>query len=341
MLRGRPLCLAGMILEPELAIIDAHHHLFDTTPLLPGAPGYLLPDFLQDVAMGHRIEASVLVEVAAFYRASGPTEFRPVGEVETVSNIAANCAGRRGTRVAAGIVGFADLRLGANVRPVLEALLTAGGGRLHGVRYITASDPDPAINRAGRPAGLMADSDFRAGFAQLAPLGLSFDAWLHQPQLPELIALAQRFPDTTIVVDHLGGPLRIGAYSSRRDEAYADWRAAIVRLAKLPNVVMKLGGLGMRFFGWPVPVAATSAESGAVAGFLAQQWRPWVEPCIEAFGVRRCLFESNFPVDKVHCNYADLWNAYKTITKGCSPSDKADLYRNTAARVYRLAAASS
>ncbi len=243
-----------------------------------------------------------------------------------------SASGRYGpVRVCAGIVGYADLRLGKRVTEVLEALAAAGGKRLRGIRNMNATDTDKSIYPVPRPPRLLLDAQFRAGFAQLAPRGLSFDAWVHHTQLDEVIDLARAFPQTTIIFDHTGGPLRIGRYASRLEQSYADWRGAIERLSRCPNIVMKLGGLGMRFLGLP-----RRESGGDWSTFLAAQWRPFIEPCVEAFSPSRCMFESNFPVDRLTCSYAVLWNAFKRLAQQYSPAEKAELFRNTAARIYRL-----
>ena len=321
------------ILEPELAIVEAHHHLWEASELLPDIGRYLLPDFLADAASGHRIVASVYVEAGAMYRAHGPDALRSVGEVEFANGMAAmSASGIYGPTLAcAGIVGFADLLLGDGAAPALEALVAAGGGRLRGIRFMGASDPDRTLSVARRPARLFGDPRFRAGFARLAPLGLTFDSWLFHPQLDDAVDLARAFPETTIIVDHTGGPVRLRAYAERPDEAYRDWRRGIAALAACPNVVMKLGGLGMRLFALP-PYEGPEPLSA----HLAAHWRPYVEPCIEAFGAERCMFESNFPVDRASGDYAVVWNAFKRLAAGCSADEKAALFAGTAKRVYRL-----
>ncbi|HLY54377.1 MAG TPA: amidohydrolase family protein [Stellaceae bacterium] len=321
------------ILEPELAIVDAHHHLWEASELLPDIGRYLLPDFLADTESGHRVVASIYVEAGAMYRAQGPAAFRPVGEVEFANGMAAaSASGTYGPTLAcAGIVGFADLLLGDGVVPVLEALVAAGGGRLRGIRYMAASDPDPTLSTARRPAGLLRDTRFRAGFAGLAPLGLTFDSWLFHRQLDDAVDLARAFPETTIIIDHTGGPVRLGAYAERPDETYREWRQGIAALAACSNVVMKLGGLGMRLFALP-PHEGTEPLSA----HLAVHWRPYIEPSIEAFGPARCMFESNFPVDRASSSYAVLWNAFKRLAAGASLEEKVALFSGTAKRVYRL-----
>ncbi|MEO8811794.1 MAG: amidohydrolase family protein, partial [Caulobacteraceae bacterium] len=232
------------------------------------------------------------------------------------------------------IVGHADLTRGAAATAVLEALIAAGGGRFRGIRQSASSDADPDVLGPlhGRGPALYRDAAFREGFAALAPLGLSFDAWLLEPQLPDLIDLARAFPDTSIVLDHVGTPLGIGAYAGRREERFGPWRDNIHALAKSPNVTVKLGGLAMVFPGF----ASFMSDPPATSVQLAAEWKPYIETCVEAFGPERCMFESNFPVDIGTCDYDVLWNAFKILAAGASPSDKANLFSGTAKRVYRL-----
>jgi predicted TIM-barrel fold metal-dependent hydrolase len=319
------------IIEPPLAIADPHHHLWDR-------PGwrYLLPDLLADTGSGHNVVATVFVQCRSMYPAGGPEEFRPVGETEFVNGVAAaSASGIYGpTAICAGIVGHADLCLGGRVQDVLEAHIRAGGGRFRGIRHITAWDVDPTFMNPAYPVPqyLLADPTFRDGFARLAPLNLSFDAWLYHAQISELAALARAFPDTSIVLDHVGGPLGVGAYAGRRDEVFANWAASIRELATCENVFVKLGGLGMRINGYDFYLRPEPPSSQT----LADAWRPSFETCIEAFSSARCMFESNFPVDKGSYGYAVFWNACKRVVSGASPSEKADLFSGTAARFYRL-----
>ena len=320
------------ILDRELPIVDPHHHLWDR-----GGSRYLLEDFRADVQTGHNIVATVFVECRSMYRKDGPEELRPVGETEFVNGVAAmSASGSYGpARACAGIVGHADLRQGARAEPVLEAHVRAGNGRFRGIRHITAWDADGALvsPTVRPPPGLMADRGFREGFACLAPLGLTFDAWLYHPQIGELASLADAFPDTRIVLDHVGGPLAIGPYAGRRSEVYQGWAAAIRALGRHPNVFVKLGGLGMHFggFGFHELPQPPSSE------LLATAWRPYIETCIEAFGADRCMFESNFPVDKGSYGYAAFWNACKRLAIGATAAEKTALFSGTAARFYRLA----
>ena len=319
-------------LEPDLPICDPHHHLWDRRDGRVERR-YLIDEISEDVSSGHNILSTVFIEHLSMFRADGPDEMKYVGEVEFANGIAAMAAsGLYGkTRVAAGIVGYADLSTGSQVKAVLEAEMAAAPNRFRGIRCTGAWDPDPLIARAEKP-GLYLDKQFREGLAQLAPLGLSFDLACRYHQLPECVDLARSFPDTTIILNHVGGITGIGAYAGRREEVFAQWRASIAELAQCPNVVVKLGGLAMEYcgFGWHERCVPPSSEE------LAQAMRAYFESVIESFGPQRCMFESNFPVDKVSCSYNVLWNAFKRITEGYSASDKALLYHDTAARIYRL-----
>ena len=318
-------------LEPDLPICDPHHHLWDRPD-----HRYILPEFLADTGSGHRIETTVFLECHSFYRADGPFEMRPVGEAEFVNGVAAmSASGRYGpTRVAAAFVGFADLTLGARAEPVLRALIAAGNGRFRGVRHFAAWDPGFVIGSSdSRPSpGLYRDATFREGFACLGRLGLTFDAWVYHPQFADVVDLAHAFPGQPIVVNHVGGPIGVGPYEGRRDEVFPAWRDGIRAVAACPNVHMKLGALSSKRagFGWHERERPPSSEE------LAAAWRPYIETCIEAFGPSRCMFESNVPVDKASCSYGVLWNAFKRIAAGASATEKADLFRDTAHRFYRV-----
>lgn len=320
-----------VVVEPELPIVDPHHHLWDR-------PGwrYLLDDLLADIDTGHNITATVFIQCRAMHRADGPEALRPVGETEFVNGIAAMSAsgGYGPTRICAGIVGHADLRLGARVEEVLAAHIQAGGGRFRGIRHITAWDADPTVMNPAYspPPGLLADATFRQGFARLAPLHLSFDAWLYHPQIGELADLARAFPETRIVLNHVGGPLAIGAYAGKRDDIFPQWAAAIRTLASCPNAHVKLGGIGMRINGYDFHAQADPPSSDT----LAAAWKPYMDTCIEAFGASRCMFESNFPVDKGSYGYREYWNACKIMSRGASADERADLFAGTATRFYRL-----
>jgi predicted TIM-barrel fold metal-dependent hydrolase len=308
------------VIDPERPIVDPHHHLWDR-----GGQRYLIEEISGDIASGHNIIATVYVEARSMYRAAGPEAFRPVGEVEFANGPAAICA---------GIVGHVNLLLGESARAVLEAEISAGQGRLRGIRHSAAWDADPNVAGmyANRPKGLLLESNFRKGFACLARLGLSFDAWLFHPQIGEFIDLARAFPDTRIVLDHCGGPIGLGNYAGRREEIFPVWKASIREIAKCPNVVVKLGGLAMCLLGYDFherPMPPSSEE-------LAVAWRPYIETCIEAFGPQRCMFESNFPPDKGQCSYQAIFNAFKRIAAPYSETEKTALFSKTATDFYRL-----
>ena len=318
------------ILEPDLPIIDPHHHLWDR-------PGwrYMIDDLLADTNSGHNILATVFVQARAFHRADGPEAMKPIGETEFVNGVAAmSASGIYGaTQLCAGIVGHADLRL-ANVQDVLEMHIRVAGGRFRGIRHIAAWDDDPTLLNPGNPAPsqLLSDAAFRTGFARLAPLNLSYEGWLYHPQIDELTALAQAFPATKIVLNHVGGPLGIGKYAGKRAEIFPGWAASIKRLAACPNVSVKLGGIGMRINGYDFHEKADPPSSAT----LAAAWKPYIDTCIAAFGASRCMFESNFPVDKGSYSYPVFWNACKILAQGASASEKTDLFSGAAARFYRL-----
>ena len=342
-------------LEPALPIIDPHHHFWDT----PQRGRYLLPELLEDLGGsqrseaspdavsassagargGHNIVSTVFLECRSMYKKDGPAEMAPVGEVEFVNGIAAMSAsgGYGPCRIAEAIIGHADLTLGARAREVLEAEIRVGGGRFRGIRHGVswdASDPIQKFATRPIPPHLVRDPKFREGFAELAPLGLSFESWQYHTQLPDAIDLARAFPGTTIILNHVGGVLGVGPYTGRRSEILAGWKKDVAELAKCPNVNVKLGGVGMTSFGFDFQERDMPPSSEE----LAAAWRQYIEPCIEAFGANRCMFESNFPPDKQSGGYTELWNAFKRITSGASAAEKTALYSGTAARVYRLTA---
>ena len=319
------------ILDPDLPIVDPHHHLWDHLN-----QRYLLDELLADTGTGHTITHTVYIDCRSMYRVGGPAEMRPVGETEFANGVAAMSeSGIYGpTRACAGIVSYVDMTLGARARAVLEAHIAAGNGRFRGIRHAGGWDASPDVRNShtNPPQGLYAQADYREGVAQLGALGLTYEAWQYHPQLAEVIALARAVPQTTMILNHCGGPLGIGPYAGQADAVYADWQRDIDALARCPNVVAKLGGIHMPIngFGWhkrePKPTSMQLAE--ATARYHLHT--------IERFGPGRCMFESNFPVDKVSCSYLVLWNSFKHLAAGFSASEKAALFHDTATRVYRL-----
>ncbi len=312
------------VLEPKLPIIDAHHHLWERATGV-----YLWPQLKADLGAGHNVRGTVFIQCGYGYRADGPAEMKPVGETETVANIAA--AG--GPGVCAGIVGYTDFRMGERVEAVLEAHVAAGRGRFRGIRQSAGWDP-AILTQTSAPAepGLLADPAFRGGLARLGKFGLSYESSLYHPQLPELAALARALPDLPILANHCGGYIAIGPHGENLSETFARWRDGMRELAACPNVFLKLGGQAMTIRGVSFHEGILPPSSGE----MANAWRPVMETCIETFGANRCMFESNFPVDKGMCSYVSVWNAFKRIAAGCSDSEKSDLFAGSAARFYRL-----
>lgn len=318
------------VVEPARPIFDAHMHLW------AGHDTYLVPHLVEDLACGHAIRGTMYVECSFMYRADGDPRFASIGEVEYANGVAATFAsGTYGpARACAGIVGKVDLTMGASAEEILLACQSRAPDRFRGIRHMAAWDPHPAVNLLRRPPppNLLLDPRFREGFARLAPLGLSFDAWLYHPQLPQLLDLVDAFPDTRVIIDHCGGLANRGPYAERRDESFQFWKSHLQELARRPNVFIKLGGLSQRLFGFPYidrDLPPTSEE-------LAAGWRPIVETCIETFGPGRAMFESNFPPDKCGVSARVLWNAFKRLAAGYTEQEKSALFAGTAIRAYRL-----
>ena len=319
--------------EPDLPIIDPHHHLWDGREdgrLLR----YFLDELLEDTA-DLNVRQTVFIECGAMYRGDGPEAMRPVGETEFVAGVAAQSAsGIYGDmRACTGIVSHANLMLGAAVGDVLDAHI-AMSPRFRGIRHHASWDESPDVpnSRLGPEPHVYLDATYREGFAELGKRGLSFEGWLYHPQIPELTDLARAFPDTTIILNHLGGPLGIGPYAGHHDEVFETWRESIAELATCENVVAKVGGIQMvvNGFGWHERDTAPSSDD------LLEANRRWYEHTIEQFGPNRCMFESNFPVDKLSCGYTVLWNQFMKLTAGFPDDERAAMFHDTAMRVYRL-----
>ena len=320
-------------LEPEIPICDPHHHFWDLRPQSIPYQRYLLHELMADIDSGHAVRSTVFVEARSMYRADGPEQMRPVGEVEFVQGLAsASASGLYGSsRAAAAIVGHADLKLGEGVAEVLEALQAASPNRLKGIRHNVTWSPDPALeNRESEE--ILAVNTFRAGAQVLARQGLSLDIMMSFPQLPELADFARAVPDLPIILNHIGGVSRVGIYANLDDDVIAAWRRGIATVAECPNVTVKLGGLGMPRlgFGWHARTVPIGSEE------LAESMSPWMSYCIEQFGPDRCMFESNFPPDKVSYSYNVMYNAFKRLSQDYSASERAAMFHDNAARVYRI-----
>lgn len=321
-------------LEPDLPICDPHHHVWAHRHEPLAYPRYLLPELAADIAdSGHNVRSTVFIEVKAFYRTDGPDEMRPVGEVVQVNHLTGQAAGgaHGRTRIAAAIVGHADLKLGERVAPVLAAM-QAASQRFRGIRHSAGWDASPELVQRDIQ-GVMSSAQYRAGARVLAAMGLTLDNSLYHPQLDEFVAFARAVPELTIVLNHIGGLVRVGPYARRDDAVLAEWRRGIAAAASCPNVVLKLGGVGQKRFGYDWLTRTKPVGSEELAGTLA----PLMQYCIEQFGPERCMFESNFPVDKVSYAYGVVWNAFKRLSKQYSAAERAALFEGTAARVYRIA----
>lgn len=312
------------ILAPEQPILDAHHHLWDRPE-----SRYVADDFMDDIGQGHDVRASLYVQCRTGYAADGPVELRPVGEVETILDWL-----RDRPHHLVGIVAFADLQLGDTVRAVLDALILAGNGKVRGIRNTTAYHPHPAVrsNPHPPPDGLLRSDAFRAGAKAVRDRELCLDIWAYQTQLDEVRVLAAALPDLTIVLDHCGGPLGVGPYRRDDPETFRDWRAALTRVAELPNTRIKIGGFGLSVMGYDYAHQPEPPHSRQ----LSADWTPYVETCIELFGGSRAMFESNFPVDKGQFTYLALWNAFKRLSAGLCADARDDLFWRSAARCYRV-----
>ena len=316
------------ILEPDLPIVDPHHHLWRR----PGSD-YLFPELLADLTSGHAVRATVFEECHSMYRADGPEELRSLGETEFATGVAAMSAsgGFGPVRACAGIVGNIDLMLGDRVAPLIERHLASSDGRFAGVRYSTAWHAHPKVHKVAPEPHRLADPRVRAGLACLAKRDLAFDAWVYHEQIGEVADVAAALPDLRIVLCHFGTPILGGPNTNRGAEVFQEWRTAMTALARHPNVAVKLGALPVRRTG-PGREAGGKPLSSIE---IAEAWRPWVEVCVEAFGADRCMFESNFPVQKRWCSYAVFWNACKRLAAGASAGEKVALFTGTAMAVYR------
>jgi len=325
------------ILEPDLPICDPHHHFWDFRTARIPYQRYLLHELAADMQSGHNVRSTVFIEARAMYRAEGPEEMRPIGEVEFVQGLAAaSASGLYGPgRAAASIVGHANLLLGDRVAPVLEALKAASPNRFRGIRHSVTWDPHPEVENtaAHRMQAQLANDQFRAGARVLARMGLTLEGWLYFPQLPELAEFARAIPNLQIILNHIGGLIRTGPYAGKDDEVFATWRRGVTAVAECPNVTIKLGGMGMPRTGFDWHTRASPIGSEELAAAMA----PYMNFCIEKFGPNRCMFESNFPVDKVSFSYHVMYNAFKRLSQGYSVNERTAMFHDTAVRTYRVA----
>ncbi|MFE0151546.1 amidohydrolase family protein [Nonomuraea sp. NPDC059007] len=315
------------IRDPDIPIVDPHHHLWPRAETATGGMPYSVDDLRADARSGHNVVATVFVECLTSYHTEGPRHLRPVGETEWVARQSVSGG------LVSGIVGHADLR-SPELAEALDAHLEAGDGRFKGVRHTVAWDANPGVfaSRSRPPPGLLLDSGFGRGASELARRGLVYETWAYFHQLADLCEFARSHPSLVVVLDHLGGPAATGPYSRRRDEVLGEWRAGIAGLARVPNVVMKLGGIGMPAFTPVEFIDSTPMTSARIAGY----WGPHLRYCIDTLGPERCMFESNFPVDRRLCAYVTLWNSFKLIAAPYSSTERESLFAGTACRTYGI-----
>jgi predicted TIM-barrel fold metal-dependent hydrolase len=324
------------IVSPNIPICDPHHHLWDKRKSRIPYQRYLLDELLEDINSGHNVRSTVFIEAESMLRVSGPGEMKSVGEVEFVQGTSAmSSSGLYGdVKVAASIIGSADLNLGEGVRPVLIALQEASPNRFRGIRHRLTWDPHPelAVSSSRGGGAQMQTDQFRTGAKVLADMEMSLEGWMYHHQLTELADLASAIPDLTIILNHIGGLLRTGPYLGKDAETISTWKEGIAAVAACPNIIVKLGGMGMPMMGFDwhareVPIGSDE---------LATEMEPFISYCIDHFGPDRCMFESNFPVDKVSFSYQVMYNAFKKITSDFDQSAIKSMFHDTAARVYKL-----
>ncbi len=314
-------------LEPNLPIVDPHHHLW-----VRNGATYLVPELAADLASGHNVSSTVFAECHSMYRQDGPEELRSLGETEFVAGCAAmGASGAFGeARICEAMVGRVELTLGEQTRAIFEQHLERSGGRFRGVRYSTAWDASERINNVAHRQHQLIEPEVKAAAGVMADMGLSLDCWLYHPQLGDVATLAAEHPGLTIVLNHTGVPILGGPYRDKRDEVFEDWKHGMADVAQHPNVYLKLGAL-------PI-LRAADADRSLPPGSeeVAAAWKPWMDYCIETFGPTRCMFESNFPVQKLWSSYAVTWNAFKRIAAGATTDEKAHLFSGAARAAYRL-----
>lgn len=318
-------------IHPDLPICDTHHHFCDLPNDMHLPFSYTENDLVADIKEGHNIVKTVFMNCNFRYKTSGPEELRSLGETESAQKIAEKhaCGNKGNIEIAAGIVGFADLSLGDAVSPVIEAHMAASPNRFRGIRHMTAWDDSPDVVVKFPPKGLLMSPLFRKGLARLEKYNLHFEAWVYHPQIAEVVDLAKNFPDISIILNHIGSPIMVGSYAQKKDKVLQDWKTGIDALSKYANVSVKIGG-----FRNLVLNANLNEQLNSIV--LAEIMNPYILWCVERFGVKRCMFESNFPVDRPYFSYTTLWNAYKRVTDAFSLQEKYALFHDTAVKIYRL-----
>lgn len=316
------------IIDPDRDIVDPHHHLWAWQSMSP----YLLEELWADTSSGHAVSQTVYMECGWAYHKDGPDHLKVVGETAFVADVAKEASGSPEKAQIAGIISHADLR-SPDLSETLDAHEQAGKGLFRGIRQAGARDFDDALTIPGRaPENLYADEAFLRGMTELGKRGLTYDTWQYHHQLPALIALARAIPDTTIILDHLSTPLGVGGYEGKRDAIFARWKDDMAELAQCPNMHLKLGGFAMPDNGWGYLAQDTPPNSDQ----MLKDQGPWYTHALDLFGADRCMFESNFPVDRASVSYPVLWNFFKKLVADRPEEEKNLLFSDTARRVYRL-----
>ena len=322
-------------ISPNIPIIDPHHHLWDV-----GFGRYYIEELLEDInSSGHNIVSTVYIMSSSntkIYSKDGLEEFKPLTEIEfaTSEGKRADLIPNNRVKVNASIVGSVDLTYGNKLQPVLEKAVNISEGRLKGIRMLLASHTDPRISSGAVKSdlGLMLHPNFIDGAKCIQDANLSLDFWIYHTQLNEMEKIARALPDLTIILNHIGGPIHIGEYEGKQAATHREWRSAMMRLSRIPNINVKLGGLGMAVNGAKFHNSKFPPNSVQ----LSDVWKPWIYETIDMFGFDRCMFESNFPVDKGSCSYGALWNAFKIIAKDMSDDEINKLFSKNAAKIYKI-----
>ena len=320
---------------PNIPIIDPHHHLWDV-----GFGRYYIEELLEDInSSGHNILSTVYIMSSSntkIYSKDGLEEFKPLTEIEfaTSEGKRADLIPNNRVKVNASIVGSVDLTYGNKLQPVLEKAVNISEGRLKGIRMLLASHTDPRISSGAVKSdlGLMLHPNFIDGAKCIQDANLSLDFWIYHTQLNEMEKIARALPDLTIILNHIGGPIHLGEYEGKQAATHREWRSAMMRLSRIPNINVKLGGLGMAVNGAKFHNSKFPPNSVQ----LSDVWKPWIYETIDMFGFDRCMFESNFPVDKGSCSYGALWNAFKILAKDMSDDEINKLFSKNAAKIYKI-----
>ena len=322
-------------ISPNIPIIDPHHHLWDV-----GFGRYYIEELLEDInSSGHNILSTVYIMSSSntkIYSKDGLEEFKPLTEIEfaTSEGKRADLIPNNKVKVNASIVGSVDLTYGNKLQPVLEKAVNISEGRLKGIRMLLASHTDPRISSGAVKSdlGLMLHPNFIEGAKCIQNANLSLDFWIYHTQLNEMEKIARSLPDLTIILNHIGGPIHLGEYEGKQAATHREWRSAMMRLSRIPNINVKLGGLGMAVNG--AKFHNNKFPPNSVQ--LSDVWKPWIYETIDMFGFDRCMFESNFPVDKGSCSYGALWNAFKILAKDMSDDEINKLFSKNAAKIYKI-----